>query len=297
MNGPATEVENSVQEASNQLLALQAALRKAKTVRVLGTVVAFAIAGLYAILFVTLITRGLNLERIREAAQKELGDPAFRGELEAALNRVVKDVRPAYLKEIEEKAKALQSELAPEIKTQLGELALDVGGEYVTALRKTVTEVGLVGEFSKVMSSVAKEAGPLYIQEVHRIAPEVFSAVKEARTKLMEDLAESMQTWLNDAIADSLQRNKKYMEVTIPLTPEGVEEKLGDVVLAVTGALTNVVKQRTDKWKADLDAIQAMLNEIPDATEKDPDRLVDEIGKVSLNLVKLSIDDYKGHLE
>ena len=329
MSGGATEIENSVREARNQLLGLQAALRKTKAVRLIGTLAALAIAIIYAFLFIALAKRSLDPEKLAAAAKQQLAEDATLGiDLQRALRKVAEDVYPAYWAALTERLDAEEDlpgrvgkevmqlakdvwpayktefekqiadlELAPIMREQLGQLLIEVGPAYLTAFQDMAMDLELMEAFSGAMKEVADEVGPAYRAEIDRITPEIFAAAQEMRDNLLSDLAETTETWLKEALKDSLEGKKGYIEEKANITPEEVEEKLVGVVLAGETALINVVETRTIRYQADLEAIQAMLDEIPEAQNKDLDYLVTELGKVSLHLLKVNLPEYEGELE
>jgi len=329
MSGGATEIESNVQEARNQLLGLQAALRKTKAVRWIGTLAALAIAVIYAILFVTMIRQGFDIDKLASVAQRELNDPALQDQLKTSLIEVAKEVGPVYWEALKEKAlekkdvlvplvgnetlelakevwpvylKEFETrienlELGPMLREQLGQLLVDVAPEYLRAFRDMATDLQLMEAFSKAMTDVAAEVGPEYRAQFERVAPEILDAATKMRDDLLAHLADTTETWLTEVLSESLKGNQEYLEQQTKLTPEVVKQKLADIVVAGQTALTTLVTNRTNKYQADLETIQALLDQIPEATNRDPDYLVDELAKVSIHLLKAKLPEYEGTLE
>ena len=329
MSGGATEIESNVQEARNQLLGLQAALRKTKAVRWIGTLAALVIAIVYAILFVTLIQRSLDIEVLATIAPRQLDDQGLQDQLKTSLMEVVQDVSPVYLDALKEKAAEKREVLVPLVSSEvlqlakdvwpaymkefetrlqdlelpsimrheLGQLLVDVAPEYLRAFQEMAMELELMEAFSGGMKDVAAEVSPAYRAQFDRIAPEILDAAKEMRDDLLTELAGRTETWLGDVLRESLEGQKEYIEQTTKMTPEMVQDKLADVVIAGQTALVTLVRKRTDSYQADLQAIQALLDEIPEASDRDPDHLVDELGLVSIHLLKARLPEYQGMLE
>ena len=295
MSGAATEIENGVQEGKKQLQALQSALRKAKATRVIGTLAGLVIAIIYALLFISLIVGGLNMKRLTEEVQVVIADEQLQEDVRRAMTNVVKEVFPVYREALT--AKALESGLPGVFGTEFIELAKEVGPQYYSAFKEMAGELELMSSFTDAMKDVASEVGPAYRGELNRIAPEVFGELQEMRSALLQDVSETANTWLQEAVKESLEKNADYVQMQTKLTPAVVEQKLAEAVVAAEAALIGVVKKRTDRYQADLEEIQAMLEKIPESKERDTDRLLDEIGAVSLALMKANLPEYKGKLE
>jgi hypothetical protein len=322
MSGGATEVENSLQEARNQLLGLQAAMRKAKTARVVGTLFALAIAVIYALLFISLISN-LTVENFAAQAQAKLQDKVFRGQMEEALLDVANQVYPTYLEELKKaaaqqdvssivseqfielakevgpkyldamQAKASEMDLGSILREEFVTLASDVAPAYLDAFKDMAVDLELMEAFSEALSDVASQVAPVYRDEFNRVAPEILAKAQGMRDGLIADVSETAQTWLTDVMTESLQGKKELIEAQTGLTEDEVQAKLVDVVVAAETALTNVVTKRTDEYQEDLDAIQQMLAEIPEDDIKDLNYLVDELVKVSIHLIKVNLPEYE----
>ena len=285
-----------VAEARESLRQLLASSRKARTMRMLWTLVALAIALVYAMLFVNLIMKGFNPKRLQEELTNRVKDQQFRSFVGSGLMDIGKEVYPAFLEEL--KKKAVEHEVTAELVTDKAyELVRTIGPKYYEALREVAEEMDLMPVFRDGLRDVAEAIVPAYQEELSRIAPEVFDALSNMKDELVQDTAEVLKTGVRDAVRESLARNEEYIRQETNLTEEEVTQKLVYVVLSAEKALTGMVAQRTDRYQQDLAAIQAMLDQIPDASETDLESLQAELGRVTLHLAKLQIPDSKSELE
>jgi len=262
----------------------------------LWTLVAMAIAVVYVLVFVGLIREAFSWERLGQTVAKRVQRPQFRDALRDSFLDIGKEVYPVYLEEL--KSKFAEHEITMGLVTdKAAELVSAVGPAYYKEFRKVAEEMDLTDEFSDGMKDVADAIVPAYREELNRITPEVFAALNAMKGELVQDVAEMLKTSVRDVVRESLERNEDYIRQETGLTEEVVKEKLEHVVLSAEKALVGMVKVRTDKYQADLEAIQAMLDQIPDASEKDLERLQEEIGRVTLHLAKLKIPDSESRLE
>ncbi len=254
-----TELENGLREARDNLRELLASARKARAVRLVGTLVGMAIAIIYAFAFVNLITAGFNPQKLTSALQREIQAPAMRNTLNLALKDVVNEVWPVFWDE--------------------------------------ATEAGLEADLRRELQELLKEIGPAYRQQIDRVAPEIFAALKEELPAMIREISDGLQTRIEAELRSSLERNEEYIRQQVNLSPEEVEKKLADIVIAALVALEDVVTTRTDRYLADLAEIEGMLDQIPPAKETNPQALLDEIGDVSIHLLKLSLPESGAQLE
>jgi len=116
--------------------------------------------------------------------------------------------------------------------------------------------------------------------------------VVEAAASALEKTLSKATVMLQGNLQNWVKGHEQTLRAQTGLTEEVFTEKMADLVVAAESALVNVVKTRTDRFQGDLNEIQALLEQIPPASEKNPDVLLDKIGKVTLHLLKLNIPDY-----
>ena len=205
------------------------------------------------------------------------------------------EVGPMALEQL--KSRASDTKLLDTAAGELRQLAQEVGPVYLSEMRAVVEEVGLPGALRASIQDVAAQVGPQYLDEFHRVAPQIMKAARSEIDGLAEDIAYRLKERVQEEMQATLLAKKAYIEQETGLTPDQVTQKLASVVVAVQEALLNLVKQRTDRYQADLQEINQLLARIPDSQHKDPDWLVDEMVNVSLQLLKSKLPDYKSELE
>ncbi len=176
-------------------------------------------------------------------------------------------------------------------------LAQEVGPAYMSSASEMADDLGLMETFAEGMRDVAAQVGPAYRAHLKRVAPDIAAAAEAELADLSVEVMTVMEARLKQELRESLAENEQYIRESTGLTPEVAEDKLAGVVVAAESALTEVVRARTDRYQADLDEIAELLSEVPDSQNKDPKWLVNEMGKVSLELLKARLPTYKSELE
>jgi len=321
------EVERRLQEMHNSIRDLRSAMGRARTMRVLGTLAVLVIAVVYAILFITHFKRSFAAERVHTAVTRQMQNPEFKLTIDRLSRRARAEVLPEFQKALQQKAaelklqeavvkevprvaakvmpvlvsnlreKAAELELTPVLAKEFGALMTDVGPVYMAGARETLEELGLMDEFTKAMKEHAEELSGAYRKELHRIAPEVMDALKQQQDELAQELSTWLEQRLRTELEASLRENQEYIQQQTDLEPEAVKEKLAGIVVAADEAIKGMVRARTDRFQGDLNEINKLLAQVPLASEKDPDRLVDEMVRVLIQLLKEKIPAYESPLE
>ncbi len=295
MSEGTTSVEGAAQEARENLQGLLASLRKARTMRILWTLIAFAIVGVYVLLFFRLGQKAFDPEELGRQVQQKMADPIFTMPFKQALIEVAEDVYPIYRDEVRDKFDELG--MTDKLEDKLGEVAKELWPKYRTAFTGMLEEAELMPDLQEEVIKLVREIVPAYRKEMNRIAPEVFEAVTAMQDEALLDLEKLLEAHTTSALQKSLARNQQFILDETGLDEAAFREKITFVVLSVERALVKVVKKRTDRYEADLKEINTLLAQIPETSDKDPDWLVDEIGRVSIQLLKLNIEDYDSQLE
>ncbi len=324
------ELREKLRAAREEVEEVRSSLRTGRTVRILGTVVTLGIAVVYAFLFIGLI-KGLvgeeGLTDFREAVSKQWDEPAVQGALKEAGTAIWDDVRPVYQEEfletfrkmdlgpvLREEAfelgreavpalmegawdKVLDLDLQDQMIKEMGAFAGDVGRVYYDELRAALDEEDLVTAYSEAMREVAEAVGPAYREALNRVAPDVFSAAESELQKLADEVLADVSGQLKTELTATLKAKQGDIEQQTGMTEAQVEETLVTVVLAVDSAVQELVKKRTWSVMPDLRAIQVLLDQIPEASEKDPDKLVDELVEISLLVMRQHLPDTPAKFE
>ncbi|MDP6107053.1 MAG: hypothetical protein QGI33_01280 [Candidatus Brocadiia bacterium] len=324
------ELLEKLRAAREEIEDVRSSLRTGRTVRVLGTVATLGIAIVYALLFIGLLKglvgdKGQTDFRVAIAAQWE--EPAVQNALRDAGTAVWEDVRPVYQEEFLETFremdlgpvlrkeafelgreavpalmqgawnKVLDLNLQNKMIKEMGVFAGEVGRVYYDELRAALDEEDLVEAYSDAMREVAENVGPAYRQALNRVAPDVFSAAESELQKLADEVLADVSGQLKTQLTDTLTAKKGDIEQQTGMTETQVEETLATVVLAVDSAVQELVKKRTWSIKPDLRAIQDLLDQIPEASEKDPDKLVDELVEISLQVMRQHLPEAPAKFE
>jgi len=319
--------QSRLQEIRSSMEDLRSALRRARTMRILATLVGVVIAVLYICFFLSFITRSFEATRVSKAVEMQLEDEDFKAALDRMYMSVRREIFPEVLKAIEDKltelelggvvateiprlaakvlpvfveeaaAKAAEMELTPILADEFGKLMVDVGPVYLTEARDMMDELNLMSLFAEGMKEQSARLSEAYRAELRRIAPEVLDAVRAQQQDLAGELSQYLEKRIAGQVQSSLSRNAAYIQQETDLTPEAVEEKLASIVIAAEEALKGVVKERTDVFQEDLDAINSMLNEVPLCSQRDPTWLENEMGHVLIQLLKEKLPTYESPLE
>ncbi|MHC4592122.1 MAG: hypothetical protein ACYS8L_05440 [Planctomycetota bacterium] len=232
---------------------------------------------------------------LMQAAQARASELDLTPALMAELAKLSSDVLPVAMAEAKERA--AETDLVDLFAKEFLQLAQDVGPTYLSQTRQMMLELDLLTAFSDEMQVVAAEVGPTYREHLHRVAPEILQAAEAEFDGLARDIAATMQRRVAQELRRSLEKNEEYIRERTGLTPEVVEDKLAYVVVAAEEALVKLVQTRTDAYQADLEEINALLAKVPNSQREDPDWLVDEIGKVSVQLLKINLPEHESELE
>ncbi len=321
------EMERRLQEMRQSISDLRSALRRAQTVRIVGTLAGLVIAILYAILFVNLIKTSFDPNRLITAARAEMRKDTFQANVDRLIKRAKAEVLPEFQKSLEKKVEELklgpaleqelprlagevmpvvmqeavkkvgEMELTSLFAEELSNLAVQVGPVYMAETRKMLEELGLMDAFADGMKAQAGKIGEAYRTELHRVAPEILTALKAQQDELAQELTAWLEGRIRTELETSLRENEALIRKETGLTEEVVEQKLASIVVAADDAIRGMVKQRTDKYQADLQAINEMLKQVPDSKEKDPAKLEDEMGRVLIQLLRRKLPEYRSPLE
>jgi hypothetical protein len=322
------EVKEKLREATEELRELQSSMRKARIVRNVGTLVALVLAITYALLFIGLVKRVFKDQPALNAAiQKEWGHPATRATVQDACKVVLQEVGPLYadafwkkadeLKIVPELSKQLmgfadtaavmlgpaalnevaKQNMQSELLKELEELLTDVGSEYYHAFWQLVWEGGLDTASRAAIVDIVNAVGPAYQKEFHRVAPAIMEELKIQQALFRLDAMTVVESRLKAALESALAQKKIEIEQKTGLTEEAVQKKLGQIVMAADLAVRSIVQKRVSSIQNDLLEIDALLDQIPEASQKNEDALLEEISMVSINLIKLSLPETKVQYE
>jgi hypothetical protein len=321
------DMERRLLEMKQSISDLRSALRRTQTMRIVGTLAGLVIAIVYAILFVNLIRTSFDPGRLVKAAQAEMRRPEFQANVNRLVSRAKTEVLPEFQKALSKKVKELElgpalgeelprlarevmpfamqqavnkaaeMKLTPMLAEEFSNLAVEVGPVYLTEAKKMAEELDLLQDFASGMKEQAGKISEAYRNELRRVAPEILTALKAQQDELAQELTSWLEGRIRAELESSMQRNAQYVQDETGLTEEVVRQKLASVVVAADDAIRGMVRQRTDKYQADLQTINEMLKQVPECKEKDPAMLEDEMGRVLVQLLKMKLPEYKSPLE
>jgi len=327
MNGGDTQAGRGLQEAQQSLSSLQASLRKARAVRIVGSLAGLAIAIIYALLFIGLGRAVLDPERLTKAVERELADDSFQQLIDRVVRKAQSEVLPELTKAVRQriedlglgdalaeegallakdvfpeliakmKEKAGELDLTKEFAKEFGILAADVGPVYSTHFREMAEDLDLLSAFTSGMKEQAGKIGPAYRAELRKIAPDIEAELDAEKANLARELGEWLQNRVNMEVRGAMETDRFRQEAGAGFTEVEFEEILSGAVISAQDAIKGMVKKRTDTFQGDLEEINEILNKIPLSKQTDPAWLENEMGHVLIQLLKVKLPDHKSELE
>ena len=315
-----TDVTEKLSDVREELAELQASLRVAARVRIVGAAVAVAIAVGYAFAFLGL-AEGLGGDGGEVAAairlewqNKQTRDAAYR-----AGETLLTEVAPVYLGELRTKAEEIDlapalagqtvafvgdviSRLAPaawrtvaeldmeqEFADELGNLVADVGPVYYNGAREAMRAEHIVQAYVEALEEVGAAVGPTVLDELNRVAPDVLAEVTVRRDQFAGEVARAVENQAKVALERALVRKEDRIRTEARLTETAAREKLARAVVAADAAVRALAQKRQWSIQDEMTQMQAFLDRVPEASEKDPDKLLAEIGRASVGLLRLRL--------